>query len=482
MYCSNCGSQLQENAKFCSSCGQGKLEKKSAKSKWLLVGIFSTLVVAAVVGFGIYQTLASQNKMAFKEKTVDLEPVQQEQIAKEAAKTATIATSAEKEKTQIIKESMPKVFTILTAEGQGSGFLYKKGGYIVTNAHVAAGYTDVIVRNHNGQEFPAKVIGISNTSDVALLQANDYSTAEPFSLESEQSVIGTEVIAIGSPQGFENSASIGYLTGTDRDIQYDFIYEELYQIDAQIDQGSSGGPLLDGTTGKVIGINSLLYTNNTSFGFSIPLYTVAGLIDGWISQPMSSSAVAGVFNTYDEFVYSDASVEEEEVYYDEYEDFWNSYYENYPADNSYDDSYSEPYTDEMPYEEEMAVGEEETNFSFDEGSLESFILTFRDYYEDALDEEDFYWIQDMLSPESNAYLDLEEYVYDISGEGFQFDFTSNTVTGADIYENYAVVSTNEQFDFYNAAGDYTFYEKNKEYTVIIDASGFYQITDIYTLE
>ena len=81
------------------------------------------------------------------------------------------------------------------------------------------------------------------------------------------------MIALGSPQGFENSASIGYLTGVNRDIEFGFLYEHLYQIDAQIDQGSSGGPLIDAKTGKVIGINSLSFKENDVFGFSIPMKT-----------------------------------------------------------------------------------------------------------------------------------------------------------------------------------------------------------------
>ncbi|RHW39516.1 zinc-ribbon domain-containing protein [Lysinibacillus yapensis] len=401
MYCSNCGSKLEDNAQFCSSCGQQKNRKKSSARIWLIIGIFATLLTAGAVGIGIFQVLSHPAEIAKQE--AESKP---QQAAEAVKKVFTPATSnskqAEKEKTQIIKESMPKVFTVLTAEGLGSGFLYEKGGYIVTNAHVVAGYTDVIVKNHNGQESPARVVGISIYSDVALLKAENYAQSSPFSLELEQSEIGSEVIAIGSPQGLENSASIGYLTGTDRDVEYDFVYEALYQIDAQIDLGSSGGPLLDGKTGKVIGINSLLYTpKNTSFGFSIPLYTVAELINSWISNPMNETEVATAFNSNDEFLYSDPSAEEE-AYSDEYEEFWNNYYENYSSnENQYEDSYG---AEEYSYEKEISTEDqsyseenwESYEFSYDEETLTNFILSFRDYYEEALYFEDFYYIQDML--------------------------------------------------------------------------------------
>lgn len=365
-----------------------------------------------------------------------------------------------KEKTQIIKESMPKVFTVITGNSQGSGFLYKDGGYIVTNAHVVAGFTDVILRNHAGQESPAVVIGISDRTDVALLHSQEYANAQPFEIEKEETAIGTEVIAIGSPQGLENSASIGYLTGTNRDYQLDFVYEGLYQIDAQISEGSSGGPLLDGKTGKVIGINSLLYTPNNSFGFSIPLYTVTPLIEGWIREPMSKTAVASLFDAYADYNFSN----EEEQYYEEYEEYWDYY-----SEDSSEEDYNEEYWNEYSY-------------SFDEESLTNFILAFRDYYELALYYKDFYWIADMLLPNSTAYLELEEYLYDISGEEYFFDFLSNTITNIEMYDNYALVSTNEQFNFYDATGAETFYDRYKIYTVIINGEGYYQITDIYINE
>lgn len=365
-----------------------------------------------------------------------------------------------KEKTQIIKESMPKVFTVITGNSQGSGFLYKDGGYIVTNAHVVAGFTDVILRNHAGQESPAVVIGISDRTDVALLHSQEYANAQPFEIEKEETAIGTEVIAIGSPQGLENSASIGYLTGTNRDYKLDFVYEGLYQIDAQISEGSSGGPLLDGKTGKVIGINSLLYTPNNSFGFSIPLYTVTPLIEGWIREPMSKTAVASLFDAYADYNFSN----EEEQYYEEYEEYWDYY-----SEDSSEEDYNEEYWNEYSY-------------SFDEESLTNFILAFRDYYELALYYKDFYWIADMLLPNSTAYLELEEYLYHISGEEYFFDFLSNTITNIEMYDDYALVSTNEQFNFYDATGAETFYDRYKIYTVIINGEGYYQITDIYINE
>ena len=160
---------------------------------------------------------------------------------------------------------------------------------------------------------------------------------------------------------------------------------------------------------------------------------------------MSGQQVASLFGIYDEYTYSDENVSE--------------------------DTYEEEYTeDEWNY------------FSFEEESLANFIITFREYYEMALDAEDFYWISDMLQPNSIAYQDLEVYIQEIAGQGMTFDFTNNTITGVEMYDDYALVSTNEEFDFINAAGEYKYYNRNKVYTVVINSSGYYQITNIEIYE
>lgn len=445
MYCSKCGVKNDEKANFCAGCGESLNSTKNGVKGILIAGIIFFLLALGGVGYGF-------KEIVFTEKEV-VEEVEKESPPNEtvtAPVTAPVTAKAKvkekeekvKDKTQVIQETMPKVFTILTEDGLGSGFLYGNGGYIVTNAHVVAGYTNVIIRNSAGKESEAQVIGISDRSDVALLLSKDYAQVKPLLTEAEDSIIGTEVIALGSPQGFENSASIGYLTGINRDMELGFVYEHLYQIDAQIDKGSSGGPLIDAKTGKVIGINSLIYKENNLFGFSIPMNSVTGLVDSWVSNPMSGQQVASLFGIYDEYAYSDEDVSEDTTYEEDYtEDEWNY-------------------------------------FSFEEESLANFIITFREYYEMALEAEEFYWIEDMLQPNSIAYQDLEVYLQDIAGQGMTFDFTNNTVTGVEIYDDYALVSTNEEFDFINAAGEYMYYNRDKVYTVVIDSSGYYQIMDI----
>lgn len=428
MFCNKCGHQNEEGH-FCNNCGTPlNIEPKSKKKIWLWTGISTSLVVFLAFCFGIYSLIYATFSSTI-EDSVQMEV--SDEMLEEIDQSTSNQLEVEKDKTLIIKEAMPKVFTIFAEDSMGSGFLYKKGGYIITNAHVVAGYTDVVIRNSTGEDSSGKVIGISDEYDIALIQASDYRHAEPLLMDMNESDIGLEVIALGSPQGFENSASIGYLTGIGRDIEFGFTYTNLYQVDAQIDQGSSGGPLLDAASGKVIGINSLLYTNQNNFAFSIPVYSMMDLVDSWISKPMADYEISQVFEIYRNFeFYEDAADYEEDYYY------------------------------------------------FEEVSLEEFIWEFGDYYEAALYEEDFFWIEDMLLPGSVIYDQMKSYVRNFAKEGYLYESNSFEVTQIEVMKDFAVVSTYETFYLTNAEQKSSFFEKEKEYKVVIDEEGYYQISDI----
>ena len=109
--------------------------------------------------------------------------------------------------------------------------------------------------------------------------------------------------------------------------------------------------------------------------------------------------------------------------------------------------------------------------------LSEFTLIFRDYYEIALLHEDFYFIEDMLLYDSEAYWDMSDYIDEITGLGMVFDFISNEVTDIVIESDRAVVSTVEVFDFMDVSGEWTTYERSKEYVIVI-VDGMYQVSDI----
>ncbi|MFC5604748.1 S1C family serine protease [Sporosarcina koreensis] len=417
--------------------------QKKSHTGWMLLVIFVCLCVLGGVGYAFIQITKQESPKTstLEDENLKEEPVEQPvPIIERGVVERPENKPIEKEKTALIEETLPRVFTILTTDGFGSGFLYAKGGFIVTNAHVVAGYTEVNVRNSVGREAPGKVIGISDKYDIALIKSDTYKDINPLKTEVNETKVGTEVIALGSPNGLENSASIGYLTGAGRDIRDNFVYEKAYQVDVQIEKGSSGGPLIDAKTGKVIGINSLLLKENRRFGFSIPLYTMTYLIDDWIKNPMNEKQVASVFGVYDNYSYNV---------------------------DSYDDDASQG-----------EVEGYEGDVYFYEEWLQDFILEFRTVYEEALYYEAFYQIEPYLLPGSNAYREFVDYFAEISGEGMHFEFLENTVTGVTIYDDYALVSTYETLSFRNKAGNEKYYEKEKSYEVVIHTDGTYRIRNV----
>lgn len=193
----------------------------------------------------------------------------------------------ERDQEAILASLLPNVYTVYTDSQQGSGFLYNNKGDIVTNAHVVEGFDTVTVVNNTGQEFVGNVIGISDTVDVALIRVDEISGKQPLEMDLMKSTVGTSVIAIGSPNNKANTATTGNVTATGRNFNENFVYTDLYETDAGIAPGSSGGPLIDALTEKVIGINSIILTDNPAIGYSIPVYSVYQMLKSWEANPLT---------------------------------------------------------------------------------------------------------------------------------------------------------------------------------------------------
>ena len=156
--------------------------------------------------------------------------------------------------------------------GLGSGFIVKPDGVILTNAHVVDGASEVKVKLTDKREFPAKVVGMDRTTDVAVLKiaAKDLPTVKIG--DSSQARVGQWVLAIGSPFGFDNSATAGIVSAESRSLP-DEGYVRFLQTDVAVNPGNSGGPLFD-TAGEVIGINSQIYSQSGGYmglSFAIPI-------------------------------------------------------------------------------------------------------------------------------------------------------------------------------------------------------------------
>lgn len=162
----------------------------------------------------------------------------------------------------------------LPRPGAGSGFLIEADGYILTNNHVVEGADEIIVALSDRREREAVVVGSDPLSDLALLkiEGKDLPTVQIGS--SEDLRAGEWVIAIGSPFGFEHSVTAGIVSATGRSLpETSGNYVPFIQTDVAINPGNSGGPLLD-LDGKVVGINSQIFTRSGGFmglSFAIPI-------------------------------------------------------------------------------------------------------------------------------------------------------------------------------------------------------------------
>jgi len=156
--------------------------------------------------------------------------------------------------------------------GLGSGFVVSADGTILTNAHVVDGADEVMVKLTDKREFKAKVLGVDKTTDVAVLKIDAKNLPVVKIGRVADTRVGEWVLAIGSPFGFENSATAGIVSAKSRSLP-DGSYVPFIQTDVAVNPGNSGGPLFN-MAGEVIGINSQIYSRSGGYqglSFAIPI-------------------------------------------------------------------------------------------------------------------------------------------------------------------------------------------------------------------
>jgi serine protease Do len=179
---------------------------------------------------------------------------------------------------------------------QGSGFIISSDGLILTNAHVVREAREVIVKLSDRREFRAKVLGADPLTDIAVLRVDSSSKLPVVRLGNAQQLqVGDPVLAIGSPFGFEQSASQGIVSALGRSLPGDSSVPFI-QTDAAVNPGNSGGPLFDGS-GAVVGINAQIYSRSGGFqglSFAIPINVALKVKDQIVSHGKVSHARLGV--------------------------------------------------------------------------------------------------------------------------------------------------------------------------------------------
>jgi S1-C subfamily serine protease len=195
----------------------------------------------------------------------------------------------------------------IASEGEGSGIVVDRQGHILTNSHVVEDAQQVLVTLYDGKSYEAQLVGKDLTNDMAVLAIKAPSESL-FPVEfgdSSNLLVGQRVFAIGNPFGLERTLSTGIVASLNRTMPSRSearTIKQIIQIDAAINPGSSGGPLLD-TGGRMIGMNTAIASRtgeSAGVGFAIPVNTIARIVpqlieNGRVLRP--SIGIAAAYQT-----------------------------------------------------------------------------------------------------------------------------------------------------------------------------------------
>ena len=282
----------------------------------ILVAIISSFIGAISGSYLTWKLVEKNSEMSFSEQIPTIPtPVSSTALAFSNSEIETTITT-------VVQNVEPAVITVVgTVSGQvtffgttsdqevsGSGVIITEDGFILTNNHVVEGTKTLSVILNDGTEHPAELVSRDVFADLAVLKIDGNVPGVATIGNSDNLKPGETVIAIGSPLGtFRNSVTVGVISATGRSIDSGEGYsiEDLIQTDAAINQGNSGGPLLN-LAGEVIGINTLVIrgsgmssTNAEALGFAIPSNTAAmiaqHIIDkGYFARPYLGTAYQNI--------------------------------------------------------------------------------------------------------------------------------------------------------------------------------------------
>ena len=181
------------------------------------------------------------------------------------------------------------------AAGFGSGFILTDDGYIVTNAHVVDNAAAITIGMPDRREFDAELIGVDKRTDLALLKVEATGLPTLTLGDSDKLKVGQWVLAIGSPFGFEYTATQGIVSALSRSLPNEN-YVPFIQTDVAVNPGNSGGPLFD-LDGNVVGVNSQIYSRSGGYmglSFAIPVNVVQTVVEQLKDQGFVSRGWLGV--------------------------------------------------------------------------------------------------------------------------------------------------------------------------------------------
>lgn len=188
------------------------------------------------------------------------------------------------------EEKYNSVFVITSGDSLGSGFAIGEN-CIITNAHVIGNSKNIQLATQDGKRYKAKLIGMDEDKDIAVLSVSGVKFIPLKVADYDALKVGTDVYAIGAPKSMAYTLTKGVVSAKDRKIGG----HSYIQTDAAINEGNSGGPLID-DEGNVIGVNTLKLNNSEGIGLAIPMTVVCAFVESLNIQTDENGNVKGIVN------------------------------------------------------------------------------------------------------------------------------------------------------------------------------------------
>lgn len=268
---------------------------------------FYPLILLAILIAVITAGCSEQDGNSNKQENIASRPAQAAQKTSSDEPVAQVASQVEPSVVQVnVRGIQTTPFGKQEQGGLGSGVIYRKDGYIVTNNHVIEGADQVNVAFADGTTEKGEVVGADPRTDLAVIKVNRDNLPAAKFRASNDLLPGQLAVAIGSPSGFESTVTAGVVSGLNREIPPEFTggrqesgLVDLIQTDAAISPGNSGGALVD-RQGEIIGINVAYLPQTQSgqpvegLGFAIPSDTAISVADQLIESGQVSSPYIGI--------------------------------------------------------------------------------------------------------------------------------------------------------------------------------------------
>lgn len=239
-----------------------------------------------------------------------------------AALASAFSTNDEQNSIEVFESARPSVVYVTNEQfarlpfsldivsvpgGAGTGFVWSKDGYIVTNYHVVENANRIMITLQDQTHLPATVVGLAPERDIAVLKIEaPKNKLHPLPLgDSQRLQVGRKVLAIGNPFGLDATLTTGVVSALGREIESPTRRKitNVIQTDAAINPGNSGGPLLN-SKGELIGVNTMIYSPSgasAGIGFAIPVNTVKEVVPELIKHGRIVRPVLGIRSAPDQW-------------------------------------------------------------------------------------------------------------------------------------------------------------------------------------